>query len=158
MMGSSKHKLDSKGVVMNDSSHDKIPYTEQPSLSVFIFTGAFVILFPTFTFFLTANDAIEIRALKVIVSFLLPLSALGVTLSFGIFKRRSEKYQFISILVYSFVMSLTVIASAAILRWDHGDVFEKTLSDSLTSFCIVTIALIGGLIYLDKHQMLSRKK
>ena len=143
---------------MNNDSQQKMSLIEKPASGISILAIVFVSLFAISIFSINPDDIIEVKTLKVIVSFLLPLSALGVTLSFGIFKRRSEKYQFISILVYSFVMSLTVIASAAILRWDHGDVFEKTLSDSLTSFCIVTIALIGGLIYLDKHYMLSRKK
>ena len=143
---------------MNNDIPQKKSLKEKLASGITILAVVFVFLFAVSIFSINPDDIIEVKMLKVIVSFLLPLSALGVSLSFGIFKRRSEKYQFISILVYSFVMALTVIASAAILRWDHGDVFEKTLSDSLTSFCIVTIALIGGLIYLDKHQMLSRKK
>ena len=143
---------------MNNDIPQKKSLKEKLASGITILAVVFVFLFAVSIFSINPDDIIEVKTLKVIVSFLLLLSILGVSLSFGIFKLRSEKYQFISIIVYSFVMSLTMIASLAILRWDHGDVFEKTLSNSLTSFCIVTIGLIGGLIYLDKHQMLSKKK
>ena len=141
---------------MNNDSQQKMSLIEKPASGISILAIVFVSLFAISIFSINPDDIIEVKTLKVIVSFLLPLSALGVTLSFGAFKRRSEKYQFISILVYSFVM--TVTASAAILRWDHGDVFEKTLSDSLIWFCIMTIVLIGVTIHWDKHQVLPKKK
>ena len=141
---------------MNNDSNQHSSISNEPLSKplkikfVVLFLILFVVILSFFVF-LDSNDAIELKAIKMIVILLTGISGLSIFLGNRTYKLSGRNYGTAALMINCFFSSLIFSLMQAVLTWNEGDSFKDALHGFLFLFIGYFIINTFPSIYFNRQ-------